>query len=118
MAKTVELSSTQAEAGSIVECVMDIIFFRGVLNELHMEQLEPTPLYNDNKSTITLATRYSGVNKRVRYMLMRVNWLMEKSKEQIYNLVWLASEQLPSDFGPKRQTGAEFERQSARVMGT
>ena len=53
---------------------------------MNQTQIQPTLIYNDNKSTLTLTTRYSGKHKRVRYMLPRINWLMKKSKEQNFKL--------------------------------
>ena len=117
MAPTVDLSSTEGEAGVIVEGAKDIIFYRGLLDEMHQTQILPTPLYNDNKSTLTLATRYSGKHKRVRYMLPRINWLMEKSKEQIFKLLYLSSELLPADMGTKRHGGKLFQQKRDAVMG-
>ena len=77
----------------------DVILLRGVSVDLHQEQIEPTPVYNDNQSAITLSTMYSGAHKRVRYMLTRINWLMEKTKEKVYELLYLSSPELPADWG-------------------
>ena len=84
---------------------------------MHQTQMEPTPLYNDNKSALTLATRYSGKHKRVRYMLPRINWLMEKSKEMIFRLLYLSSEELPVDIGTKRYGGKCFQNKRANLLG-
>jgi len=116
-ATTVDLATAEGECGAIVEAVKDVILYRGVCAELHQTQIEPTPVYNDNKSAITLATLYSGAHKRVRYMLTRVNWLMEKTKEQVYELLYLASPDLPADFGTKLHTGEKREKQMNAVMG-
>ena len=101
-----------------MECAKDVVYYRGVMAELHLDQVEPTPLYNDNKSAITLATRYSGQNKRVRYMMTKINWLMEKTREQVYNLVYMASDTLPSDFGTKRLQPSAFQSLRTKVMGS
>ena len=90
---------------------------RGVFEELHQTQIEPTPVYNDNKSTITLATKYSGAHKRVRYMLTKINWLMEKSKEAVYRLLYLQSDKLPADLGTKLHTGEKHQNKMDVVMG-
>ena len=117
MAPTVDLSSCEGECGTIVEAVKDSILLQGCLEEMHQHQLAPTPVYNDNQSSITLATQYSGKHKRVRYMLPRINWLMEKTKQGIYNLQYLHTKELPADFGTKRIGGAPFAEGRDRVMG-
>ena len=117
MAPTVDLSSCEGECGTIVEAVKDSILLQGCLEEMHQHQLAPTPVYNDNQSSITLATQYSGKHKRVRYMLPRINWLMEKTKQGIYNLQYLHTKELPADFGTKRMGGASFTEGRVRAMG-
>jgi len=116
-ATNVDLATAQGECGSVVEAVKDVILLRGVCVDLHQEQIEPTPVYNDNKSAITLSTQYSGAHKRVRYMLTRINWLMEKTKEKVYELLYLSSPELPADFGTKLHTGEKRKTGMDTVMG-
>ena len=68
MATTTDLNTSEGEMGPVIEAVKDTMFFNGILDEMHLPQLEPTPVYNDDKSTITLATKFSGNHKRVRNM--------------------------------------------------
>lgn len=117
MAPTVDLSSCEGEIGTVVELCKDTVFYRGILAELHQVQVEPTPLYNDNKSSLTLATKYSGKHRRVRYMLPKIQWLMEKSKEMIFKLLYLHTSKLPPDLGTKNHTGITFRNKADVVLG-
>lgn len=101
----------------VAAVVKDVILLRGISVDLHQEQIEPTPVYNDNQSAITLSTMYSGAHKRVRYMLTRINWLMEKTKEKVYELLYLSSPELPADFGTKLHTGEKRQKGQNVVMG-
>jgi hypothetical protein len=38
-------------------------------------------------------------------MLTRINWLMEKIKEKVYELIHLSSPELPAEFGTKLHIG-------------
>ena len=117
MAPNVDLSSCQGEIGSTVELAKDTVFYRGVLTELGQKQLHPTPLYGDNDATRRLATHYDGSHKRVRYMLPKINWLMEQTKAEVIKLVRLATHELHVDIGTKNGRGPEFHRKQARTMG-
>ena len=75
-----------------------------------------TPVYNDNQSAITLSMQYTGANKRVRYMLTRINWLMEKIKEKVYELIYLSSPELPAKFGTKLHIGEKRQNGMDVVM--
>lgn len=114
---TVDLSTCECEAGALVELTKDAILYKGIMEELHHPQYEAIPLYNDNDSTRTLATSYSGSHKRVRYMLPRVNWLMEKTKEESVKFLHLSTDKLPADLGTKLHTGSAFKHREAAVMG-
>ena len=87
------------------------------LKEMHLPQFGAIPLYNDNYTTRTLATKYSGSHKRVRYMLPKINWLMEKSKEQVVKFLHLDTAKLPADLGTKLHTGSAYRQKEAAVMG-
>ena len=127
MAPTVDLNTVSSwhpqfmaptgECGSLVELCKDGIFYRGILREIGQEQIEPTPLYGDNDPMIILATQYSGRNKRVRYMLPKINWLMEQTKAQVFKLLRLGTTELPADAGTKNGHGTEFRRKRDRVTG-
>ena len=80
MAPTVDLATAEGEAGALIECAKDAIFYRGVLKELHQEQVKATPLYGDNDSTMILATDYGNGHRNVRYTLPKNMWLMEQTK--------------------------------------
>ena len=117
MAPSMDLSSCEGETSTCVELAKDTIFYRGVLKELHQEQLQPTELYCDNDATIMLATRYSGSHKRVRYMLPKINWLMEQTTAQVCKLLRLGTQDLPPDVGTKNGRGAQFMNKRDKVMG-
>jgi hypothetical protein len=72
----VTLSSTEAEVYAAIECAKDAIFFRDVLSELGYTQLEPTMLYIDKKSAISLSKPLTGDHRKVRYFKARLNFLI------------------------------------------
>ena len=117
MAPTVDLNACEGEVGAMVELTKDAIFFNGILDELHQKQVKPTPLYNDNDASIMLATQYSGRHKRVRYMLPRINWLMEQTKSLAVKMLRMGTDDLPADVGTKAGRGPQWRAKVDRVMG-
>ena len=117
MAPTVDLCTSEGEVGAAVELGKDALFYRSILKEIGQEQVQPTPLYGDNDSMITLATSYSGKHKRVRYMLPRINWLMEQTKALAFKMYRLGTTLLPADVGTKNGQSREFRSKRACVMG-
>ena len=115
-ATTVALSSTDAEHQSVVECVKTIILFRGVLEELHLAQLRPTPVFNDNKSQIILANQYSGRTKSLRYILPRISWLLSQVQQLKCRLYYTKTEDLTPDVGTKPLETRDFARKRTLLL--
>ena len=74
----VALSSTESEINPLVDVSKEIIWFRQLLKELGFPQLEPTPVFEDNASAITLATNWSGNNKRTKHFGLRIHFLLKQ----------------------------------------
>jgi hypothetical protein len=117
MAPTVDLSSCEGEIGASVELTKDTIFYRGILQELGQGQMEPTPLYGDNDSTMSLATSFNNNHKRVRYMLPKIYWLMEHTKSQVVKFFRMGTKELPADVGTKHATGSEWVQKRSCLFG-
>jgi hypothetical protein len=74
--KLVVLNSTEGEIDGLTEAIKDIIWIRGFLSELGFLQEEPTKIYQDNKSTITLSNIVS-ILPRTRYIANRLNFIRQ-----------------------------------------
>ena len=68
------LSSTEAYVNPLVDVSKEIIWFRQLLKELGFLQSDPTPVFEDNSSAITLATKWSGNNKRTKHFGIRIHF--------------------------------------------
>jgi hypothetical protein len=115
-ATTTALSSTDAEHQAISECVKTIVLFRGVLEELHLSQLVPTPLFNDNESAIVLGMNFSGNTKNVRYMIPRITWLLEQVRAFTCELFHTGTSHLPPDVLTKPLEPEDFEKKRSLMM--
>jgi hypothetical protein len=113
----VSLSSTDAEIHALTEAMKDVLMLRGILADLHQPQLQPTIIFNDNQSAMTLVTAYSGTTKRVRYMLPRVHWCMEQTKKGLIQTYWLPTEHLAPDIGTKSLPIQDFVNKRDRLLG-
>jgi len=116
-APTVDLCSAESEMGSTVEATKTAVMLHGILQELNQTTYEPVEIFNDNQNNILLSTQFSGQSKRVRYMMPRLHWMMEKVKEKVIHLKYLNTQVLQADFGTKAHTPTEHSRKVERIMG-
>ena len=110
----VTLSSTEAELYAAVEATKDTIWFRDLLAEIGFPQSEPTLIWVDNASLITLASEFSGNHKRVKHFLVRLNFLINqvdlkvivfgKTPTELNIADGLTKPLGPTDFLPKRDS--------------
>ena len=118
MASTVDLQSCEGEIGTTIECTKDGILLTGVLNELHQFQVRAMPLFGDNDSTIKLGSSYNGNHKRVRYMLPKINWLMEQTQKVVIQLYRMCTTKLPPDTLTKISSGTEWQDKLVSLLGS
>jgi hypothetical protein len=110
------LSSCDAEITGVCETLKTTIHVRCLLKELHQEQLGPTPIYNDNESCIRLGMKYSGEHKRVRYMLPKINFIMEHTQAGTITLLHMPGVDLPPDMHTKALPGPAFKKKRVRYV--
>ena len=102
---------------STVEATKTAVMLHGILQELNQTTYEPVEIFNDNQPNILLSTQFSGQSKRVRYMMPRLHWMMEKVKEKVIHLKYLNTQVLPADFETKAHTPKGHSRKVERIMG-
>jgi hypothetical protein len=113
----VTLSSAEAETYAAVEATKDIVYFRSILKELGFEQLQPTPLYVDNKSLITLAQQFSGNHKRCKHFLARIHYMIEQVNLHVICLEHLRGTEHRGDVLTKPKARPGFERDRDELLG-
>ena len=114
----VALSSTESEVNPLVDVSKEIIWFRQLLKELGFPQIDPTPVFEDNSSAITLATKWSGNNKRTKHFSIRIHFLLEQYTTSVIDLVHLSTEYQIADILTKPLPTDQFLRLRDLLLGT
>lgn len=107
--KTVALSSTEAELDALVEALKECIWLRGFLNEIGYTQREPTLIFQDNKSTITLSNLVS-ILPRTKHLANRLNFVRQEVQVHCTcRLNYLPSDRMVADLLTKPLPRQPFE---------
>ena len=114
----VALSSTEAEVNPLVDVTKKIIWFRQLLTELGFPQLDPTPVFEDNSSAITIATKWSGNSKRTKHFGIRIHFLLEQYNSSVIDLVHLSSDLQIADILTKPLSTDQFLRLRDLLLGS
>ena len=114
----VALSSTEAEVNPLVDVSKEIIWFRQLLKELGFPQLDLTPVFEDNSSAITLATKWSGNNKRTKHFGIRIHFLLEQYNASVIDIVHLSTDLQIADILTKPLSTDQFLRLHDLLLGS
>ena len=110
-------SSTQAEVVALSEATKEIMWFRLLLEELGYPQLEPTTVYEDNMSAITLTTEFSGNHKKVKHFIQNIHFILEQYNQQVIELVHISSEDQIADILTKPLGENQFKYLCDKLLG-
>jgi hypothetical protein len=102
----------------LVDVTKEIIWFRQLLTELGFPQLDPTPVFEDNSSAITIATKWSGNSKRTKHFGIRIHFLLEQYNSSVIDLVHLSSDLQIADILTKPLSTDQFLRLRDLLLGS
>ena len=112
-----EVSSTESEVSEACEATKEIIYLRDFMAGLELPFDEPTILYGDNASTISLGTNFSGNKKRVKHFLKNVHFLFDNVQRSVIDMRWKAGSVLCSDALSKPLSPRDNEPKRKEILG-
>jgi hypothetical protein len=112
---TVSHSSAEAEIKAIDLATIQIIWFRGFLDELGFPQHESTPLYTDSQSAKILAETFH-LSHNTAHMVMRINFIHQEVNSGTISLKYINTEQMVADVLTKIQPHEPFGRHKRKLL--
>ena len=113
--KLVTKSSTEAELVALTSAMEEVLWLRGLLEELGYPQ-PSTKIEQDNKSTILLANRGPGRAGRARSINIRYFWIHQHVQDKSVELKYVPSADLIADGFTKPIIGKDFKLWRSKVL--
>ena len=113
---SIATSSTEAEIMAASQCAFEILYYRGLLEEMGVDMSEPTTLYVDNSGAIALSKHQTSC-KRSRHIHRRWLKLRELVNEGHIKVVYINTDDNPSDMLTKPLAYAKFVKHRDTLMG-
>ena len=88
-----------------------------MMEELGFPQPKPTMIYEDNMSTIVLATKFSGNMKRVKRMMQTIHYILDLYRRSVINITHINTQDQIADMLTKALPAAEFLKFRELLMG-
>jgi len=114
--KIIADSSTIAEFIATHIVAKEILWCRRLLASLAYPQQDPTILFEDNKSTISMIKNKCN-GKRTKHIDVRYNLIRELCEQMVIAMTYLASSEMTSDTLTKSLSPAPFIHLRKKIMG-
>ena len=105
---TTDESTTSAELTEAYLLACDVEGFRTLMAEVGLRQEEPTVLWQDNQSAITIAMNRGSLAKKSRAMDVRVLSIRNKIEDRKVVPHYLSTEKMIADIGTKALDPKQF----------
>jgi len=102
--KTIALSSCEAELVALRAAIQEALYLRGLLTDLHLPQQDPTPIYCDSTSAITIVEQQT-FHPRVKHLAVQYSWVRLQLTDNHVTLHYIPTAQQPADFLTKALPG-------------
>ena len=110
----VALSSTEAEYVAISRAAQTVCWLRRLLDQLGFRQEQPTLLFEDNTSCISIAES-EGLNQRTKHIDVRHHYIRDMVQENIIQIEHLGTDDMLADFFTKALPVARFLELRSRI---
>ncbi len=112
-------SSTEAECHAVVHTAKENTWVREFVNQLNIfkhDKPQPTIIYQDNKSTISLLTKGGGNHKRSKHFTIEFDALREYVRENEIDVRYVDTANMPADMFTKMLPSHTFQKHRNTIM--
>ena len=113
--RTVDRSATEAEIKAIDETIKAILWFRGFLEELGYPQNQPTVIFTDSESAVTILTT-NRPSSNTGHVTMRINAINESIKTRQIELKWISTNDNIADILTKQTVSTQNRLLSQQLL--
>ena len=113
---TVALSNAEAEYMALAHAVQEVIFIRGILDEIGYLPKRSTKIYVDNQSCMKMATNQATSNC-TKHIAIKYHFTREKIESQEITLEYLPAEEMLADILTKAVGQIILKRANIKIFG-
>ena len=109
------LSTAEAKFVAATEAAKDVVWIKGLLDELGLTTNMPTVVYEDNQARVSMINNYS-VSSRNRHFAVKMSWLREQVINKTIKFVFVPSKRNLADTFTKVLPEQQFRALRDKLM--
>ena len=109
-------SSTEAEYYGLAEASRELLWIKNFLIEIEQSQVQVRTIYQDNTTTIKLATA-DAVTDRSKHIDVKYHFVKSLCSEGLINVEYLATAHMVADIFTKALLDGIFHKHATRLLG-
>jgi uncharacterized membrane-anchored protein YhcB (DUF1043 family) len=115
--RTVSISTTEAEYNALTEVTKEVLWTRDLLQEINLDQTNPTKIKCDNQSTLKIANNEEAC-RRTKHMAIKVRFVRDEIKRGTIETEHVPTKQQKADCLTKSLTKENFQtnRNSLKLL--
>ena len=110
-------SSSDAEILALCEALKFCVWMRELIRELHVTELQPVHMYQDNKSVIVMCTSAAAQLKNSKHLLTKLTYVRHLVVTGAVDIEYLATGDMTADVLTKPLHGEPFYQHVKQMMG-
>jgi hypothetical protein len=114
--QTVAVSTTEAEYMAASYCASEVVFLRGLLEDLEFAQHGPTLMHEDNQGAVCLM-KNSVMHSRAKHIDVRYHFVRDLIRGEVVNVQYCQTNENVADILTKLLPRPIFEKHRARLLG-
>ena len=112
----VAVSTTEAEYMAASYCASEVVFLRGLLEDLEFPQRGPTLMHEDNQGAVCLM-KNNVMHSRAKHIDVRYHFIRELVGSKVVNVQYCRTDDNVADIMTKLLPRPLFEKHRARLLG-
>jgi hypothetical protein len=111
----VSLSTTEAEYVALCEVTKEIVWLQDMLEGLQLYKKETVTVFQDNQSTIALATN-SKVSRRSKHIEVKYHYVRKAVERKVITITYCPTERMLADIMTKPLPETRFAEMASRIV--
>ena len=115
--KSTALSTAEAELIALADAIKEVLYMRQAMEFLHVPQLGPTIIYEDNQAVVSTAHNPGQNHGKLKHVAIRTHRVQEEVRLETVDVIFKPTGEMEADALTKALGKRQFNRLALAILG-